>query len=281
MDMTVTLHGMQCGAIDMPAGMMVPGAQGNILAPVMSYLIRHPKGDVIFDAGLGTAWNPCCAKWREHAAEGMRSDVGRLGLDVRLSDGEDLGARLEGYEVDPGSVRHMVGSHLHFDHCGGFDRLPNAELIIQRREWQSAMAEGGGYHTYKFEYDLGHGRREVDGEHDLFGDGTVVCIPTYGHTPGHQSLRVRLGDRCVVLTSDACYLRESLEKMAPPPGGGSFDANSMRANFELFRRLEQTGDLLLFGHDPKQWSLLNDDGAARPITVADIARAREIQSQEQ
>ena len=40
-------------------------------------------------------------------------------------------------------------------------------------------------------WNTGQHIRTVDGEHDLFGDGTVVCRPTYGHTPGHQSLRVR------------------------------------------------------------------------------------------
>jgi len=65
----LTLHGMQCGTIDIPAGFLLEGAEGRILAPVISYLIRHPKGDVIFDAGLGTSWNPCCAGWRKHGAE--------------------------------------------------------------------------------------------------------------------------------------------------------------------------------------------------------------------
>jgi hypothetical protein len=39
----------------------------------------------------------------------------------------------------------------------------------------------------------------------MFGDGSVVCLPTHGHTPGHQSLRVRLDSNDVVLAADACY----------------------------------------------------------------------------
>ncbi|TMA68197.1 MAG: MBL fold metallo-hydrolase, partial [Deltaproteobacteria bacterium] len=65
-------------------------------------------------------------------------------------------------------------------------------------------------------YDTGHEVLAVDGEHDLFGDGRVVCLPTYGHTPGHQSLRVRLGGGDVVLTADACYLRRTLEELHLP-----------------------------------------------------------------
>jgi hypothetical protein len=40
---------------------------------------------------------------------------------------------------------------------------------------------------------------QIDGEHDVFGDGSVICLPTYGHTPGHQSLKCRHAGGEVVL----------------------------------------------------------------------------------
>ena len=46
--------------------------------------------------------------------------------------------------------------------------------------------------------------------------GMVVCVPTYGHTPGHQSLKVRLDSGEVLLTGDACYLRKTLENLHLP-----------------------------------------------------------------
>ena len=55
------------------------------------------------------------------------------------------------------------------------------------------------------DFDLGHKLRLVDGEHDVFGDGSVVCLPTHGHTPGHQSLRLRLDGGEIVLAADARY----------------------------------------------------------------------------
>jgi len=67
-------------------------------------------------------------------------------------------------------------------------------MLVQRREWDAGMdpdtAVRHGYNPRDF--DLGHKLRPIDGEHDVFGDGSVVCLPTHGHAPGHQLLRVRL-----------------------------------------------------------------------------------------
>ncbi len=55
--------------------------------------------------------------------------------------------------------------------------------------------------------------RLVDSEHDVFGNGQVVLLPTYGHTPGHQSLMVRAGKGAeFVMTADACYRRENMDR---------------------------------------------------------------------
>ena len=56
----------------------------------------------------------------------------------------------------------------------------------------------------------------IDGEHDVFGDGSVVCLPTYGHTPGHQSLKLRLPGSEIVLAGDACYFCRTLRECRLP-----------------------------------------------------------------
>ena len=94
----------------------------------------------------------------------------------------------------------------------------------------------------------------VDGEHDLFGDGSVVCIPTYGHTPGHQSLRVRLDTGEVVLAADACYLRQTLEALHLP--SLYVDAEAMLDSLRMLRKLRDGGARIFFGHDPELWATL-------------------------
>jgi len=92
----------------------------------------------------------------------------------------------------------------------------------------------------------------VGGEHDVFGDGTVVCLPTYGHAPGRQSLRVRteLGGE-FVLCGDACYLKKSLEDLHVP--GAIADKAAATAVFRRFREMQARGSTIMYGHDPDFW----------------------------
>jgi glyoxylase-like metal-dependent hydrolase (beta-lactamase superfamily II) len=216
---------------------------GRAKIPIPSFLIEHPKGRVIFDTGL-------------HRELQTSSDrIGELAkfFKVHYQPGEELGARLRSQQVDPERIDYMINSHLHFDHVGGNADLPNAKLIIQRREWEAAadpeQVQRNGYN--RADFDLGHKVQLIDGEYDLFGDGLVACIPTYGHTAGHQSLRVRLDGSEMVLTADSCYMRKVLEEMVLPPFAYDFDA--MRHVIERFRAMERAGARLVFGHDPGQW----------------------------
>jgi hypothetical protein len=94
--------------------------------------------------------------------------------------------------VSCGSAPSAIWGRLlpeNFDHVGGNALIPNATMIVQRCEWDASrdpdIAARHGYDQRDF--DLGHKLLLIDGEHDVFGDGSVVCLPTYGHTPGHQS----------------------------------------------------------------------------------------------
>jgi len=93
---------------------------------------------------------------------------------------------------------------------------------------------------------------QVDGEQDLFGDGRVICLPTHGHTPGHQSLRVRADNGGVVLAADSCYLRETLDGLQLP--AIVHDREEMTRSLRKLRALRDRGVRIVFGHDPEQWS---------------------------
>ena len=99
------------------------------------------------------------------------------------------------------------------------------------------------------DFDTGQEVRLVDGEHDVFGDGTVACIPTPGHTAGHQSLRVRTADRAIVLTADACYFRQSLETSRLPRFG--HDRDEQLRSFDRLRALEAAGAHLVLRPRPR------------------------------
>jgi glyoxylase-like metal-dependent hydrolase (beta-lactamase superfamily II) len=99
--------------------------------------------------------------------------------------------------------------------------------------------------------DLGHKLRLVDGEHDVFGDGSVVCLPTHGHTPGDQSLRLRLDSGEVVLAADARYFCQTLRERRLPRN--MYHREAMLASLDRLEALEQGGARIFFGHDPEFW----------------------------
>jgi glyoxylase-like metal-dependent hydrolase (beta-lactamase superfamily II) len=239
------MRAMTCGWLTAPLGAFLEGEQGLIEVPVPCYLIEHPKGRVLFDSGLHADTQTDPAARLGEAAQIYR---------VRFAPGEEVSGRLAVCDVAAERVDWLVTSHLHFDHTGGHAQIPNARLVVQQREWEAGHdPEGIAANFYDpRDYDLGHDVLTVAGEHDLFGDGSVVCLPTPGHTPGHQSLRVRLPGGDAVLCADACYLRRSLEDLHLPPFAA--DADAMRSSLARLRSLQQAGARLFFGHDPGFWA---------------------------
>jgi glyoxylase-like metal-dependent hydrolase (beta-lactamase superfamily II) len=199
----------------------------------------------------------------------LQHDPSRMGaaepfFEVEMPDGHGLGFRLREVGVAPTDLDYVVVSHLHFDHCGGLAEVPDARLVVQHDEWaagqSSKLVDDGVFNPD--DYRLGHDVLEVDGDHDLFGDGGVVCVSTPGHTPGHQSLRVQLESGPVVLTADCAYcgfmLDEDLIQTVV------FDEADFLRSRQLLKKLRSEGCELYFGHDPEQWAVLMR-AAGRPL----------------
>ncbi|WP_416899293.1 MAG: N-acyl homoserine lactonase family protein [Minwuia sp.] len=242
--MGIEIQAMTCGWLTMSAKLMIEGGEGKLTVPIPSYLIRHPKGNVLFDTGLNK--------------QVQTDPVGRLGdltkyYGIDFHPGQDVKAQLEKLGVEPKDITYLVNSHLHFDHCGGNDQIDCCPMVVQKAEWAAAtdpdMAAKIGFEAKDF--DHGHDRIIADGEHDLFGDGGVVCIPTPGHTPGHQSLRVKLDSGEIVLTGDACYLRQTLAEMKLPRI--LFNAEQMLESLRKLKALQDRGARIFYGHDPEFW----------------------------
>ena len=242
--MSIKLYAFTCGTITSDLGNFLDGESGPVTVPVPAYLIDHPEGKVLFDTGLN---------------RGLRQDAARLlgplagSYEVSLPATDDIASRLEALGIDPRSVRYLVNSHLHFDHCGGNALIPNATVIVQRKEWRAAqneeMRRAGAYSPHDF--DHGHEIRQIDGEFDIYGDGLLVLFPTTGHTPGHQSLRVRLQSGEVVLAADCCYFKRTLDAGHLPPF--AYRKDDMLVSLKRIAAMQAGGARIFFGHDPEFW----------------------------
>lgn len=236
---------MTCGWLTGPLQGFLAGERGRLRVPVPCFLIDHPRGKVLFDSGLHPDTQSAPAE--------RLGEAGKF-FDVEFYAGEEVGARLAAIDIDAASIGYLVNSHLHFDHTGGNATIPNARVVVQRAEWEAGRDADlirKNYYDPK-DYDLGHEVLTVSGEHDLFGDGRVVCMPTFGHTPGHQSLRVRLDGKEFVLASDACYLRRTLDELHLP--GVAYDPAAMLDSLRGLRVLRDAGVHIVYGHDPEYWA---------------------------
>jgi glyoxylase-like metal-dependent hydrolase (beta-lactamase superfamily II) len=87
-----------------------------------------------------------------------------------------------------------------------------------------------------------------------------VCLPTHGHTPGHQSLKVRLPDGEIVLAADACYFCRTMRERRLPKY--VHDRTAMHASLDRLAQLEAGGARIFFGHDSDFWKAVPQAPAA-------------------
>jgi glyoxylase-like metal-dependent hydrolase (beta-lactamase superfamily II) len=229
------------------ADMFVPGEAGTIRYPVPGYAVLHERGTVLFDTGLHESLM---------ASDAMLGPLASL-FTVEMTPADLPEARLTEAGIDPASVTHVVNSHLHFDHCGHNGPFADAVTLVQATEWAAAREPATPYSYVGVPLEeIGAGDlRLVDGEVDLFGDGTVVLVPTPGHTVGHQSLLVRATPGtdadAALLVGDACYLRRMLAAGVTPRY--ATDVPGQLASYSTLQRFEASGVRLLFSHDIESW----------------------------
>ena len=163
------------------------------------YLVRHPKGWLLWDTGYPDAL--------ASRPDGERTPDGAF----HRYRTKTLVAQLAEIGVKPADVRYVAISHTHPDHVGNVDLFPAAEVLIERaeREWAFAQKDP----------PFSRERRvvDLDGDRDVFGDGSVVILSTPGHTPGHASLVVHLPKTgFVVLSGDLAHTQENWDLRRVP-----------------------------------------------------------------
>ena len=212
------------------------------------YLIKHANGWMLWDSG-----NPD----RLAAMPEGLSSAALGGITAYMR--KPLEASLKEIGVEPKDIRYFAMSHSHGDHSGNANLFAGSVLLMQAAEYAAVFGpepQKYGIAAADFEKLRGAQVEKLNGDYDVFGDGSVVIKSTPGHTPGHQSLLVRLPKRGpVLLTGDAVHLVYSWEHELVP--GFNFDQAASRRSIAALKQLvKETGAQVWINHDREQHNLI-------------------------
>ena len=164
------------------------------------YLIKHAQGWMLWDTGLTDAI--------------AAMPDGQAPADPKATHWyrpKTLASQLDQLGVKPADIKFVAVSHTHPDHIGNVEMFPQAMLLVQKAEYEWPGPIGAP--RFKPEHPV----TKLEGDNDVFGDGSVTIISTPGHTPGHQSLLVKLPKTgAVVLSGDAVHFKSNWDNRGVP-----------------------------------------------------------------
>ena len=170
------------------------------------YLMRHAKGWMLWDSG-----------YPDSLAERPEGLVGPRSTALRK---KTLAAQLAELGLAPAQITHLAFSHSHADHVGNGNLFTAATLFIQQTEYEAAFGPDAakfGFQSATYDKLRANPTVKLNGDHDIFGDGSVTILSTPGHTPGHQSLLVKLAKSGpVVLSGDLAHFQQNFDLRRVP-----------------------------------------------------------------
>ncbi len=231
---------------------------GVVTVPLLAFLIEGGPDPILVDAGMRSA------------DRAMR--IHRLGPH-RLPTGQSLPDQLARFGVKPEEVKTVILTHLHYDHCGGCELLPNARIVVQRSELAAAAAPMGPRTLEIGSRELFYDRQDVaamvdtlwervelvEGDVQLFDGIECIHYPN-SHTPGSQCVYVQSADGVIALVGDMVRKVDLNVRRAIPPGI-YYDLEQMQ---RAMRDIARRGDIIYPAHDPM---VLEPDDAKRKAAL--------------
>jgi N-acyl homoserine lactone hydrolase len=236
--------------------------------PMNVYVIEHNRGLVIFDTGQDRA----SVTDPDYYPKGLPGALyRRLGyVTIGATDTLSAGLAHLGYDID--QVRVAVISHLHQDHIGGLRDLRHADIVVSREEWDTLGGRspelrgllrrhidlpGLRWRVVTLDAGLDPGLAPFSRGYDLFDDGSLVLLPTPGHTTGSLSMLInRPGRASLLLVGDLVFNADQIQRGQVP---GVSKKRTSRSTVDKVRALQRQlpgGLTILAAHDPAAADLL-------------------------
>lgn len=210
------------------------------------YLIRHPSGDLLWDLGLPDA-----------LATTPLNDPAAV---FQLTRTVTLAAQLQQLGLTPADIEFISISHSHFDHVGNGNAFAGATFLIDAEERATLFSEEARKTAEFANYAALEQAKSVslegEGDHDVFGDGSVKIIAAPGHTPGHRVLLVDLAQAGpVLLSGDMYHLPESRERRTVPRFNTD-RAQTLLSVEKIEKLVADTGARVVRQHVPEDFTAL-------------------------
>jgi N-acyl homoserine lactone hydrolase len=208
---------------------------------VVAYLIVHPRGTLVWDTGTIP----------DELVKPEGTTVARATVNKTLT------GQLAQIGYKPADITYLALSHYHYDHSANANLFAGSTWLVQRPERAAMFPDTPPADpldpsvTDKFAKLKDSRTITLDGDHDVFGDGSVVILSTPGHTPGHQSLFVKLAKSGPLVLSGDLYhypAERTLKDFLPFAGRGN-DAQEAASKAKVEKVLADKGATLWIQHD--------------------------------
>ena len=207
------------------------------------YVIEHPKGTLMWDAGLPEALIP------------MEEPYTSADGNFTVSRSDSVQNQLAKAGMTLGDIDLLALSHTHFDHSGHAARMGESTWLVQKSEYDF-ITSPEIQKSYPDEYnaikDIKN-LKKIDGDYDVFGDGSVVIKLMPGHTPGHSVLYLDLKEHGpVLLTGDLYHLYANRKNKRVPIF--NYDVKQTLESMDRFENFaEQTGAEVYLQHQKEDF----------------------------
>jgi N-acyl homoserine lactone hydrolase len=256
------LYAFSSGALTVPKSFLQAGAPSTATqVPVGFYVIRHPKGNVLFDTGNNDRIITDPSYWGAFIQ----------GLNPVRTPDVAIDAQLQKIGLKPDDIKYVVVGHMHLDHGGNVGKFTKSTLVVQKDEIKNAFwpepGTSGPYIPGDFmmlRNDPGaplanrYSMIQLNGDLDLFNDQSVVVKRWVGHTPGSQMMIVRLPKTgTVILTSDNVYFADNVTKNLLPDVSLAYDPSGILSAYQWIREMQARENAQFFtAHDPDAWKAM-------------------------